>query len=88
MPLQPKLALYPFEKLAIDFVGPFNLPSHQKFHILVWMDYVTKWVKAKVVKETEYVVSEFLFEEMFSWYGALREIVSDGGEQFKSHLIP
>jgi hypothetical protein len=66
-PLQPQLALEPFEKWAIDFVGPFNPPSHQKVHILVCTDYVTKWVEAKaVVKATEQVVSDFLFEEIFA----------------------
>ena len=47
------MSLSPFEKWAINFVGSFNAPSHQKVHILVCMDYVTKWVEAKdVVKAT------------------------------------
>lgn len=53
MSLQPQLGIEPFEKWVIDFIGPFNPPSQQKFHILVCMDYMTKWVEAKVVvKET------------------------------------
>jgi len=52
MLLRPQLALEPFEKWAIDFVGPFNPPSHQKVHILVCIDYVTKWVEAKDVAKT------------------------------------
>jgi IS30 family transposase len=88
IPLNPQVSLEPFEKWAIDFVGPFNPPSQQKVHILVYMDYVTKWVEAKeVVKETEKAVSNFMFEEIFSRYGAPREIVSDGGAQFTSHMI-
>lgn len=88
MLLQTQLGLEPFKKWVIDFVGPFNPPSHQKFHILVCMEYVTKWVEAKVVvKETEQVVSKFLFKEIFSRYGAPREIVSDGGAYFTSHMI-
>ena len=54
MPLQAQVVLEPFEKWAIDFVGPFNPPSQQKVHILVCTDYVTKWVEAKAVaKATE-----------------------------------
>lgn len=49
MPLQPQIVIEPFEKWAIDFVGPFNPPSHQKAYILVCTDYVTKWVEARAV---------------------------------------
>ena len=49
---------------------------------------MTKWVEVKdVAKVTEQVVSDFLFEEIFSRYGAPREVVSDGGAQFTSHKI-
>lgn len=88
MPLQPQIVLEPFEKWSIDFVGPLNLPSHQKAYILVCIDYVTKWVEARAVtRETEQVVVDFLFEEIFSRYNTSREIVLDGGSQFTSHMI-
>jgi transposase InsO family protein len=88
MPLQPQIVLEPFEKWAIDFVGPFNPPSHQKAYILVCTDYVTKWVEARAVtRAIEQVVANFLFEEIFARYGTPREIVSDGGSQFTSHMI-
>jgi len=35
MPLQPQIALEPFEKWAIDFVRPINPSSRQKSYILV-----------------------------------------------------
>ena len=35
MPLQPQIVLELFEKWAINFVVPFNPPSHQKAYILV-----------------------------------------------------
>ena len=55
---------------------------------MVYTDYVTKWVEAKaVVKEIEQVVLDFLFEENFACYGTPREIVSNGGAQFTSHMI-
>ena len=80
MPLHPQVVLESFEKWAIDFVGPFNPPSHQKDYILVCTDYVTKWVEARVVtRAIEQVVADFLFEEIFARYGTPREIVSDGG---------
>ena len=40
-----------------------------------------------VAKATEQVVSDFLFEEIFTHYGTPREVVLDGGAQFTSHKI-
>ena len=88
MPLQAQLVLGPFEKWALDFVGPFNPPSQQKFYILVCIEDITKWVEAKALhRATEQAVADFLFEEIFCRFGVPREIVTDGGPQFTSHMI-
>ena len=49
MPLCPQIMIEPFEKWAIDFVGPINPSSLKKKHILVCTDFVTKWVEAKAI---------------------------------------
>jgi hypothetical protein len=88
MPLQPQLQIEPFEKWALDFVGPINPPSKQKMYILVCTYYVTKWVEAKALpKATEDAVANFLYEDIFVHFGFPREIVTDQGTQFTSRLI-
>ena len=80
MPLCPQVMIEPFEKWAIDFVGPINPTSLSKKHILICADFVTKWVEGKVVSfATEKVVVDFLFSEIFTRFGVPREIVSDNG---------
>jgi hypothetical protein len=54
MSLNPQVVLEPFERWALDFVGPINPPSNQKFYIVVCTDYMTKWVEAKALhRDTE-----------------------------------
>eukprot|EP00253_Pinus_taeda_P026709 PITA_26709 len=88
MPLQPQVLIEPFEKWALDFIRPINLPSKQKKYILVCTDYVTKWVEAKALfSATENSVITFLYEDIFIRFGVPREIVTDQGSQFTSNLM-
>ena len=47
MPLQPQVLIEPFEKWALDFVGPINPPSRQRTYIIFCIDYVRKWLESK-----------------------------------------
>jgi transposase InsO family protein len=88
MPLQPQVLIEPFEKWALDFVGPIDPMSHGKRYILVCIDYVTKWVEAKsLTRKTNQVVANFMFEDIFVIFGVPREIVTDQGAQFTSILV-
>ena len=56
--------------------------------VLVYTDYVTKWVEAKPLpRATEQTVVNFLFEEILVRFGVPREIVTDQGAQFTSKLV-
>ena len=78
----------PFEKWALDFVGPIYPMSCKKKYISVCTDYVTKWVEAKAFfRATEKSVVEFIYEEIFTQFGVPREIVIDHSSQFTSKLM-
>lgn len=74
--------------MGIGIVGPIDPPSNGKSYILVCIDYVTKWVEVKATKHArDNKVAKFIYEEIFTWYGVPREIVTDQGTQFTSTLV-
>ena len=88
MPLQPQVTFKPFDKWDMDFIGPIDPPSKQKQYIIVCTKYLTKWVEAKAIKvEREEKVAEFLRENVFYKFGYPRELITDQGSQFTSHMI-
>jgi hypothetical protein len=88
MPLQPQVLIEPFERWALDFVGPISPASRKKRYILVCTYYVTKWVEAKsLYQASEKSVVDFLYEDIFTCFGVPREIVTDQGVNFTSKLM-
>jgi hypothetical protein len=88
MPLRAQVMIEPFEKWALDFVGPISPMSRKKNYILVCIDYVTKWVEEKsLFRDTDNSIVEFIYEDIFICFGVLREIVTDQGTQFISKLM-
>ena len=69
MPLNTQVLVKTIEKLALEFVGTIILMLRKKIYILVFIDYVTKWVEAKsFLKDNEQVVDKFLYEYIFTWF--------------------
>ena len=78
----------PFNRWALDFVGPINPPSKKKVYILVCTDYMTKWVEDVVlVKANGQAVMDFLYGEVFTHFGVPKEIVTNGGPKFVSQKL-
>jgi hypothetical protein len=70
MPLQSQVVIEPFDKWAIDFVGPISPMLRKKKYILVCIDFVTKWAEAKsLYQATEKSVFEFIYEDIFTHFG-------------------
>ncbi|GJV63916.1 reverse transcriptase domain-containing protein [Tanacetum coccineum] len=70
-----------FDIWGIDFMGPFPSSRGNKY-ILVAVDYLSKWVEAKVLPTNDArVVCKFL-KSLFARFGAPRAIISDRGTHF------
>ena len=77
----------PFERIAMDIVGP--LPHSRAGHryILVVCDYATRYPEAVPMRsiDTEHVAEELVL--MFARVGLPREILTDQGANFTSELL-
>jgi len=82
MPQQYILELELFDVWGIDFMGPFPT-SYSNSYILVAVDYVSRWVEAIATATNDNkVVISFLRRNIFSRFGVLRALISDGGSHF------
>ena len=85
MLLVPQVTLQPFDKWAIDFVGPINPPGKRigAGYIIITTDYMTTWVEdAPVVDCTAATTAKFIFENIVTWSGCPRILMSDQSSHF------
>ena len=68
-------------------MGPFpSLFSNQ--YILVATDYISKWVEVVALPSNDArAVIKFLKKNIFTRFGTLRAIISDGGKHFCNHQL-
>ena len=78
----------PFSLMGIDHVGPFKLTSRGNRHILVAVDYFSKWVVAKPVPDTSAIfIRDFIHQEVIGHHGYPERIISDRGSALASALF-
>ncbi|GJW22073.1 reverse transcriptase domain-containing protein [Tanacetum coccineum] len=70
-----------FNVWGIDFMGPFS-SSHGNKYILVVVDYLSKWVKAKALPTNDARVVVKFLKSLFARFGTPRAIISDRGTHF------
>jgi hypothetical protein len=87
MPQKVILEVELFDVWGVDFVGP--LPSSKGFkHILVDVDYVSKWIEAiPTVNVDSKVVCKFFKSVNFPRFGVPRVVLSDGGAHFNNEQL-
>lgn len=82
MPLTNILEVELSDLWRIDFMGPF-CSFFNNHYILVAVNYVPKWVKAIATQTNDsWVVMRFVKKNIFSRFGVLRAVISDGCSQF------
>nr|GEZ46809.1 reverse transcriptase domain-containing protein [Tanacetum cinerariifolium] len=70
-----------FDVWGIDFMGSFPSPKGNKY-ILVAVDYLSKWVKAKALPTNDARVVVKFLKSLFSRFGTPKAIISDRGTHF------
>nr|GEV13847.1 reverse transcriptase domain-containing protein [Tanacetum cinerariifolium] len=70
-----------FDFWGIDFMGPFPSSKGNKY-ILVVVNYLSKWVKAKALPTNDARVVVKFLKSLFSWFETPKAIISDRGTHF------
>ena len=79
---------YPFQRIAVDFVGPLRRSSQGNRWILTVKDTFSRWVEAfPLPAATALAVVECLEKEIFCRFGVPETIHSDRGAQFTGRLL-
>ena len=77
----------PFEKVAIDLVGPLVMSDRTHRWILTMIDFATRYPIAIPMTSIETVDVAETLVSIFAGVGITREILSDRGSQFTSDLM-
>ncbi|KZS06649.1 Uncharacterized protein APZ42_029823 [Daphnia magna] len=68
----------PFERIGMDILGPFPLSKGGNRHIVVAVDYVTKWAETRALPTADAVeVANFLVKAVLLRHGAPRQLTTD-----------
>jgi hypothetical protein len=78
----------PFHTIGMDHLGPFKATSEGKKHIIMAIDYLTKYVEAAAVADTSTaLVADFVRDQINFRHDGTTRIISDQGTAFSSHLM-
>ena len=87
-PLQQQIAGAPFERVAVDLMGPFETTSNNNRYIAVFQDYFTKWVIAEPLQDkTAMGVADVFYTKWIALFGCPLVLHSDRGGEFRAEVI-
>ena len=71
----------------MDILGPFRKSNRGNLYIIVFSDYLTRWVEAFAIKNQEAITAaKVLVEQIICRFGCCRMLLSDRGGAFLSKL--
>jgi transposase InsO family protein len=77
----------PFERIAMDIVGPLQRSGSGNRFVLVVCDYATRYPEAVPMKHIDAASVAEELVKIFSRVGVPKEILTDQGTNFTSHLL-
>ncbi|CAH8658130.1 unnamed protein product [Dicrocoelium dendriticum] len=87
-PLMPMVTTAPGQRIGVDLMGPLPITANGNRHILVLVDYFTKWCEAVPIKQPDAAtVASAFVNEWVARYGAPLSLHSDQGAAFESQLM-
>lgn len=83
-----ELPTMPFQRIFIDFLGPYPRSKSGYSHIMVILDHLTKFVFIEPIRAaTAKIAVNVLEKQIFNIFGIPEYVVSDNGSQFISALF-
>ncbi len=78
----------PFQRIGIDIVGLLTITKKENRYIVIAMNYFTKWLIVKVIKEvTVKTIGKFIYEKIICEHGCLQVLQNDQRTHFVNRLI-
>ena len=87
------LQVYPgtervFQRTHMDLAGPFQRTKEGYVYILIFTDYLSKWVEIMPIKSKNAKdVAECVFHEILMRHGSPEQLITDQGKEFENELF-
>jgi hypothetical protein len=86
--LHPVIIFGPFIKWGMDFMDSNPTAAGEHQHIIVSMDYFTKWAEAiSTIKYDGNMTTFFIFNEIIAQFRIPKDIVTDHGNHFQNEMM-
>ena len=87
-PLHPIITADPFTKWGIDFMDCNPASARGHHHIIVVVDYFTKWAEAMpTIKSDGGIATHFVFNQIITQFRIPKDLVTDHGSQFQNRMM-